>query len=398
MINLGVIYGSRAPEHEVSIISAIQLMKACDKNKYNVIPIYIDKSGNWFTGELLLDISIYSNFEIHKNKLTKIELDLYPGSGAIVEYKQSKNIFRGMTRSVVSNIDCFIPVLHGSHGEDGTIQGLLELANIPYASSRVSSCAIGIDKVIMKTFFRGCDIPLTDDTYFTYEEWNSNRKYYIEIIENKLCFPVFVKPSSLGSSIGVSKVNNLDELINAVELAFTLDRKVLVEKAVIQPIELNCSVLGDSREAIASEIEMPITGGNVLGFIEKYLDGSGSRKGMASLKRVLPAPIDDALKNKIQTLSVKIFKKLDCKGVIRIDYMYEPSSEKIFLTEVNIIPGSMAYYLWEKSGITYSELVDKLVNIAQYAHLQKLGLCYSFDSSILNNVSSSKLGVKGNKV
>ncbi|MDY6072704.1 MAG: D-alanine--D-alanine ligase family protein [Eubacteriales bacterium] len=397
MINLGVLYGSRAPEHEVSIISALQLMKSCDKNKYNVVPVYINKEGDWYTGDGLFDINTYSDFESNKTKLSKVELDLHPGSGALVQFKQSKNIFRGSEKIVVASLDCVIPVFHGSHGEDGTIQGLLELANIPYASSRVAACAIGMDKVIMKTFFRGFNIPLADDLSFTVEEWNKEKNSFIRNIEDKLGYPVFVKPANLGSSIGVKKVNDLEELTRALDLAFILDRKVLIEKAVKNPIELNCSVLGDSRDAKASEIEMPITGGDLLGFTEKYLGGANSRKGLASLKRILPAPIDNELKSEIQKLSLKIFKKLDCKGVVRIDYMFEPETEKLYLTEINTIPGSLSYYLWEKSGISYSELIDKLVDIANYAHLQKLNLNFSYESNILKNNSFTKLGSKGIK-
>lgn len=396
MKNLGIIFGSRTCEHEVSIISALQLIKAVDRSKYNVIPIYIDPKGDWYVGAKLEDIKTYVNFDTTKDIL-KVELDLHPGSGALIYYAPSKGLFRKTEKKVYSNIDCVIPVLHGMNGEDGTIQGLFELANIPYASSRVASCAIGMDKVLMKSFFRGLGMPLVDDLWFTVDEWEKDKIKCLLDIEEKLSYPVFVKPANLGSSIGVSKACNKDQLIEALLLAFSFDRKVLVEKGINNPIELNCSVLGDTRKAIASEIEMPVTGGNVLGFIEKYMAGNNSTKGMAALKRVLPAPIDQSLKEKIQNISLAIFKNLDCKGVVRIDFMFEPDTENIYITEINVIPGSMSYYLWQESNITYPELIDTLVDVAMHAHLQKLNLHYSFESNILQSNLSGKIGFKGQK-
>lgn len=397
MKNLAVIYGSRSCEHEVSIISALQLIKSADPSKYNVVPVYISKSGDWYVGEKLLDMSTYIGFDPMQEGLQKVELDLHPGSGALLYTENTKGIFKKPERKLFANIDCAIPVMHGMNGEDGTLQGLLELANIPYASSRVASCAVGMDKVIMKGFFRGCGFPLIDDIWFTVDDWERDKIKCLLDIEEKLSYPVFIKPANLGSSIGVSRASNKDQLIEALQLAFHFDRKVLVEKAVKNPIELNCSVLGDMRAAIASEIEMPITGGDVLGFIEKYMAGGNRSKGMAALKRVLPAPIDDELKGKIQNMSLEIFKNLDCKGVVRIDYMLEPDTNHIYITEINVIPGSMSFYLWQESGISYQELIDRLVDIAMYAHLQKLGLNYTFASDILQSNLSGKFGAKGLK-
>lgn len=398
MKNLAILFGSRACEHEVSIISALQLIKAVDTSKYHVTPLYISKTGDWYVGDKLLDIQSYVDFDPGASKLQKVELDLHPGSGALLYWEEAKSLFKKAERKIYTNIDCVIPVLHGMNGEDGTLQGLLELANIPYTSSNVASCAIGMDKVIMKGFFRGCGFPLTDDVWFTIDNWEADSTRCIQAIEEKLGYPVFVKPANLGSSIGVSKANNQEELRNSLQLAFSFDRKVLIEKAVQDPIELNCSVLGDARGARASEIEMPITGGDVLGFLEKYLSSGNSRKGMAALKRVLPAPIEDSIKSKIQNLSLEIFHQLDCKGVVRIDFMYEPSTTKLYITEINTIPGSMSYYLWQESGIKYPELIDTLVDIAFHSHYQKLGLTTTYNSTILQSNLSGKHGMKGTKI
>lgn len=397
MKNIAVLFGSRACEHEVSIISALQLIKAVDTTKYQVTPVYISKTGDWYVGEKLLEIQSYVDFDPIVSKLHKVELDLHPGSGALLYWEEAKGIFKKAERKVYRNIDCVIPVLHGMNGEDGTIQGLLELASIPYTSSSVASCAIGMDKVIMKGFFRGCGFPLTEDLWFTLDAWEENSEQTIVKIEEKLGYPVFVKPANLGSSIGVSRATTRTELQASLELAFSFDRKVLVEKAVLNPIELNCSVLGDARKAQASEIEMPITGGDVLGFLEKYLASGNGTKGMAALKRVLPAPIEADLKAKIQKLSLDIFHQLDCKGVVRIDFMYEPSTEKLYITEINTIPGSMSYYLWQESGLKYTELIDRLIDIAMHSHYQKLGLTTTYNSTILQSNLSGKQGMKGIK-
>ncbi len=394
MLNIGVVYGSRTCEHEVSIISALQLIKAADKEKYNIIPIYISKQGEWFTGDSLLEMSTYVDFDPLSKNIKKVTLDITPGSNALIYHEKAKGLFGKETYRVLFNLDCVIPVMHGLHGEDGTLQGLFELANIPYASSGVASCSIGMDKVIMKRYFRGLNFPVLDDIWFTVEDWN-DKLSVIKQIESKFNYPVFIKPANLGSSIGVSKANDENELKEALEVAFTFDRKVLIEKAINNPMELNCSVLGDDRKAQASVIEMPVTGGNLLGFIEKYISGSSSSKGMASLKRIVPAPIEETLTKELQDLSLNVFRELDCKGVVRIDYMYDVENSKYYITEINIIPGSLSFYLWEQSGINYKELVDILIDIAMYAHNTKQNINYTYSSDILKSGINGKKGIKG---
>ena len=204
----------------------------------------------------------------------------------------------------------------------------------------------------------------------------------------------------LGSSIGVSKAKDRAGLTDALELAFTFDRKVLVEKGLDNPLELNCSVLGYGEEARASEIEMPVTGGDLLSFMDKYIQGASSTKGMASLKRVLPAPIEPELRDRIRTLSVDIFKNMDCKGVVRIDYMYDTKASELFITEINTIPGSLAFYLWEPCGLPYAQLIDEMVACALRAHREKNDSNFAFSSDILKNLAlGGKAGAKiGTKV
>ena len=392
-IQLGVFYGSRTCEHDVSIISAVQLMRAANREKYDVIPVYISKQGEWFTGDALLDMSTYTPFDPAKKGVERVRLDLTAGSGALTRIEHGKGLLGKDKEIIVAQLDCAIPVFHGMHGEDGSVQGLLELCNIPYSSAGVGASAIGMDKVYMKQFFRGAGFPVLPSTWFLRRAWEKDHGAVMDSIEKELPYPVFIKPASLGSSIGVSRANDRTELEEALNLAFDFDRKVLVEQGLNKPLELNCSVLGYNGEAKASEIEMPVTNGDLLSYLDKY--GANASKGMASLKRVLPAPIEPELRDKIQQLSVDIFNNMDCKGVVRIDYMYDAASDGLYITEINTIPGSMAFYLWEATGLPYAQMIDRLVECAMEARQDKDDSNYAYSSNILNDVSlGGKAGPK----
>ena len=397
-IQLGVMFGSRSCEHEVSIISAVQLMRAADRELYDVIPIYISKRGEWFTGDALFEISAYTPFDESRKGVVRVNLDITSGSGALTRMEHGKGLLGKDREVIVARLDCVIPVFHGMHGEDGTIQGLLELCNIPYASSGVGASAMGMDKVYMKQYFRGAGFPVLPSCWFLRRAWDDDPTAVMDQIEKELPYPVFVKPASLGSSIGVTKARDRAALEESLKLAFEFDRKVLVEKGLENPLELNCSVLGYAGKTQASEIEMPVSGGDLLTFMDKYMAG-GSTKGMASLKRVLPAPIEPELRDKIRALSVDIFNDMDCKGVVRIDYMYDAASDGLYITEINTIPGSLAFYLWEACGMPYSRLIDEMVRCAMEAQKDKDDSNYAYSSDILSNISlggkaGSKAGLK----
>ena len=393
-IQLGVIYGSRSCEREVAIISAVQLMNHVDTEKYDVIPVYISEQGMWYTGEALRDISAYTPFNPDRKGIKQVHLDVTAGSGALMATRPGKGLFGHPTQVVAARLEVCVIVMHGLNGEDGTLQGMLELANLPYTSTGVAGSAIGMDKIMMKQFFRGAgDLPVLPDCWFSRSMWEKDRDAVLDEVE-RLGYPVFVKPANLGSSIGVSRADDREGLIDSLELAFDYDRRVLVEKGLDKPIELNCSVLGYDDEVEASPIEMPISAEKFLDFKEKYL-ASGGSKGMASLHRILPAPIPDELKDRIQELSRRIFRMLDCKGVVRIDYMWDRNSDNIYITEINTIPGSLAFYLWENAGVKYTRLIDRLVDCARKAHEDKNLRNYAFTSDILRSVSLG--GAKGTK-
>ena len=394
--HVGVIFGSRSCEREVAIISAVQLMRFADPEKYDIIPVYIDEHGSWYTGEALKEIGTYKPFNPEMKGIRKVFPDLSSGSGALLYLNKGTGLLAKDKLEIAARIDVYIVVMHGMNGEDGTLQGLMELANIPYTSTGVTGSAVGMDKIIMKDFFRGADLPVLPGEWYTRREYAEDAPKIISDVSGKLGFPVFVKPANLGSSIGVSRADNEEELKDALELAFEYDRRVLVEKGLDKPVELNCSVLGYDDDILASPIEMPLNQDEFLDFRDKYLGGNGS-KGMASLSRVLPAPIEDSLKNEIQEMSKKIFRLMDCKGVVRIDYMFDRLSEKLFITEINTIPGSLAFYLWEKDGISYRELIDRMIACAEKAHDDRNKTNYAYTSDILKGVSFGAKGAKGTK-
>ncbi len=394
---LGVIFGSRSCEREVAIISAVQLMNNVNTEKYDVIPVYISEQGMWYTGEALRKIETYKSFNPDARGIEQVHLDITAGSGALLATRPGKGLFGKPEQVVVARLEVCVVVMHGLNGEDGTLQGMLELANLPYTSTGVAGSAIGMDKIMMKQFFKGADLPVLPGVWYTRSMWEANRNAILEDVEQQLGYPVFVKPANLGSSIGVSRADDREGLEDSLDLAFDYDRRVLVEKGLDKPIELNCSVLGYDDDVEASPIEMPISAEKFLDFKEKYL-ASGGSKGMASLHRILPAPIPEELRDRIQALSCDIFRMMDCKGVVRIDYMWDRNSDEIYITEINTIPGSLAFYLWENAGVKYSQLIDRMVMCAQRAHEDKNLRNYAFTSDILKSVSlGGSKGAKGTK-
>ena len=393
---IGVIFGSRSCEREVAIISAVQLMRHVDRERYNVIPVYISENGNWYTGDMLTDIQAYKPFRPDQKGIIRVFPDLSSGSGALMSIQKGTGLFARERIEITARIDAYIIVMHGLNGEDGTLQGMMELMNIPYTSTGVAGSALGMDKIMMKQFYKGAGLPVLPGTWYTRSAFEADRDKIFDHVESELGYPVFVKPANLGSSIGVSRADDRESLADSLELAFEYDRRVLVEKGLDKPIELNCSVMGYDDDIQASPIEMPLNNDDFLDFRDKYLSSGGS-KGMASLHRVLPAPIDDELTAEIQKMSQDIFRMLDCKGVVRIDYMFDRNSEKLFITEINTIPGSLAFYLWENAGISYSKLIDRMIESAEKAHTDKNRANYAYSSDILKNVSFGAKGTKGCK-
>lgn len=381
--NLAVTFGGRTVEHDISIITASQLMSHADKNKYNIIPIYIDRDGKWYTGEKLLDVAVFKRFDPSTKGVKRVFLS---GAADATLYEYGKK------QKPICQIDVVIPAMHGMHGEDGTIQGLFELSDIPYSSAGVTGSAACMDKIVMKSAFIGFGFPVLESVFFERDEFYSDSDAVCEKVESKLGYPVFVKPANLGSSIGVNRADNRDALIFALEVAAKYDRRVLIEKAVTNIKEVNCSVMGTAANAKTSVIEQPVTSSRFLGFEEKYLSDSKS-KGMKSLGRKIPADISDDMADRVRRLSLDIFKALDLKGLVRIDYIIDQSTDTLYVNEVNTIPGSFAFYLWEPAGVSFSAIVDNLVAIAQQQMREKIKSEFAFDSNVLQKVASGlKIG------
>lgn len=397
-IKLGILFGSRSCEHEVSIVSALQLAARANPFKYEVIPVYITKKGEWYIGGALWKLETYQQFDPRKSGLTRVYPDITTGSRALMAFRR-RGLFKDEERYAAVRLDCVIPVLHGLHGEDGSIAGLLELMDLPYAASGIAGSAVGMDKIMMKRLFAGNGFPVLKDTWLSRSAFEKDPEAACLQVEAALPYPVFVKPANLGSSIGVSRAGNRAELMDALTLAFSLDRRVLVEEGLEDPLEVNCSVLGFDDQIRASVVEMPVREGALLDFKTKYL-ASSQQSGMAALSRIIPAPISDADTEKVQQTSLAIFRALDCKGVVRVDFMVERTSGELYITEINTIPGSLAFYLWEKTGqgLSYRELIDRLVDSALAAFQEKQRAITSFPSDIITSaIARGASGVKGGK-
>jgi len=375
--NVLVFFGGRSAEHDISVITGIQVMDNADRQKYNVVPVYITRDGEWYTGEKLKDTAYFKNFKKDDRGVARVFMNADSTDQNLYEW--------GKKPSVYVKADVVIPAMHGLHGEDGTLQGLFELKDIPYASPGVTGSSVGMDKIVMKAAFRGCGFPVLDCVYFERREYFADKEKLLSEIEGKFPYPVFVKPANLGSSIGISKAKDRPGLVVALDIAVNYDRRVLVEPAIVDLKEVNCSVLGFGSDARASVIEEPVTWKEFLTFDEKYLRG-GISKGMKSLSRKIPADIPEGMQEEVKSLSLAIFKALDLKGVARIDFMIDLSHDKLYVNEVNTIPGSMAYYLWEPKGVSFGKLIDTLISDAENALKEKRASSFAYDSEVLNKV------------
>lgn len=397
-IKVGVFFGGNSVEHEVSIISALQACNSFNKEKYEIIPIYITKNSEMYYGNGIGDITEYSNIPALLKKSQRVLLINENGKLNVVRYPMKK-----FGENVLNTIDVAFPIVHGTNVEDGTLQGYLHTLGIPYAGCDVVSSAVGMDKYVMKAVLRDNDIPVLDCKIVTVREYTAKQADTISAVESKIGYPMIVKPINLGSSVGIKVAKSKDELADAMEYAFQFANKVLVEHAIMNLKEINCSVCGDYEEAEASECEEPVSTDDILSYEDKYVSGSKSgsgKSGMSSLKRIIPAEISSETREEIRTMAVKAFKCLGCSGVSRIDFMIDRDNGRVYLNEINTIPGSLAFYLWEPVGVKYPELLDRMVSLALKRQREEKALTFSFETNILNGVSfGGKLGgAKGGKL
>ena len=390
-IKLGVLFGGVSVEHEVSIITAIQAMNNIDTMKYDIIPIYIAKDGTWYSGAMLKDINIYSDMDLLK-RFAK-EVVLYKRDGKFI--LQNK---RGILRKDVSELDVCFPIMHGTSGEDGNLQGYLETVGIPYCEADTYAAVVGQDKVFMKQIWSSSGVPVVKYDWFYDTDYNREPDKIIERLE-KLGYPLIVKPARLGSSVGITVCKNNQELREAITEAINYDTKILVEEVVKNLIEVNISVLGNYQKQSLSVIEEVGSNNLLLTYEDKYIGGSkGPSKGMASAKRIIPARISDKLTKEVNDIAIKAYKSLNASGVVRIDFLIDKKTEKVYANEINSIPGSLSFYLWDKTDKEYPELLEEIINLGIRDYKNKNSKVHSFETNILSNFSKNgSKGLKGIK-
>lgn len=390
-IRVGVFFGGKSVEHEVSVISGLQAYNAFDKDKYEPIAIYITKDNELYTGEAVSDIANYKNIPELLKKSTRVFFMCEQGKVELIQYPAKK-----FGSSVVAQIDVAFPVVHGANVEDGCLQGFLRHYNIPFAGCDVMASAVTMDKYVMKTVLKDNDIPVLDCVTLNVREYQADEAAALHKVEDRIAYPVIVKPVNLGSSVGIKVAKDQEQLREALEYAFTFGAKVLVERAITSLREINCAVLGDYEEAEASECEEPISSDEILSYEDKYVaGGKGGSEGMRTAKRELPANLTPERREEIRQLAVKTFQVLNCSGVSRIDFMIDKDTDKVYVNEINPIPGSLAFYLWEALGKPYAELLDDMVKLALKREREEKNMMTSFDSNILQSANLS--GAKGVK-
>lgn len=391
--NVAVFFGGRSVEHEISVISALQAINAFDKDKYNIIPIYISKQGRWYTGLELLDIKNYRDMSRLVSQAE--EVFMRPEYGDFNLYKVHTGLL-SKKNPVVVELHVAIPVLHGTNGEDGVFEGLLETIGIPFAGCNTLSSANGMDKITMKMILRAENVPVVDYVWFTDHQWNSSRDEQVKKIEEKLGYPVIVKPANLGSSVGIGTASNRAELIEKINNAEKFSQRIIVEHMIEQLKEINCSVLGDADEHQASVCEEPIKTGKFLSYEDKYMGGSKTTQGMQASDKRIPADLPTEVSEKIRHIAAETFRVLSCHGVSRVDVMIDEKDGKVYVNEINTIPGSLSFYLWEASGITFTQLMDRLVALALKRKRAIDRKTFTYDQNIFALGKGTK-GAKGAK-
>jgi D-alanine-D-alanine ligase len=396
-LRVGILFGGRSGEHEVSLLSAASVLKAIDKTKYEVVPIGITKDGRWLTAEhaeRLLQGDAQPGKADRPTHLRAGDPEATPGAALLAQGEavivppepvhrgsglapfriEASALRRSSDRAI--NVDVIFPVLHGTFGEDGTIQGLLELADIAYVGAGVLGSSAGMDKDVMKSLFRAAGLPIVKHVTVLRSQWERAPKKVQKLVESKLKYPVFVKPANLGSSVGISKAHDRKELGPAIEEAARFDRKIVIEEGVggkkHKAREIECSVLGndDPKASVAGEI-VPCK--EFYDYDAKYLD-EGS-------ELVIPAKVTKTEMKKVQTLAIAAFQAVDCSGLARVDFLMDPKLRKIYINEINTMPGftaiSMYPKLWEASGVSYRELIDRLIQLGLERHQDKKRNQYS---------------------
>ena len=387
--SIAVIFGGRSVEHEVSVISGLQAYAALDRETYDVLPLYIGKDGAFYTGPHLGDIRSFRDMDACLKEAVRVLPVPENGRAALVRYPMKK-----FGDNVVGRFDVALPVVHGTNVEDGTLMGFLEMLRVPYASCDVTASAVGMDKLLTKAALMQAGVPVLPAQTYTGQDYAAHSARIVAEIEEQVGYPAIVKPVNLGSSVGISRADDRAELEAALDLALQFSPRVLVERAVPHLREINCAVLGDREEAIPSVCEEPLNAHEILSYQDKYMSGGKGGKsggkgsgGMSDLKRRCPAELPDGMTEKVQQLAVQTFQALGCLGVARIDFLNDRETGEVWVNEINTIPGSLAFYLWEVAGIPFSQLLDRMIALAFKRQREREALTFGYDTNLLAGAS-----------
>ena len=392
---VAVLFGGESPEHEVSIITGIQTIENLDRKLFDVFPVYISKEGNWYTGASLTKIETFQKLNCISQSNVQNTVAFGTENNGIISL--NKNIFK---KSVsVHTIDVLFPTFHGGYGENGGMAGVFEMMHLPYVGPGITGGVLGMDKIVMKHVLASAELPIAKWDWFFRNEFETNKSGVLEKIEKNLQYPLFVKPANGGSSIGTSKVVDNKELVNAIEVACVFDSKIVVEESVEQAREINISVLGNAGSSLELSLcEEVFSENKLLSFEDKYMGSetkSGIKsQGMASTKRKIPANVPKEILKQIQETAKKTFHVLNASGVSRIDFLYQPKTNRIYVIEINTIPGSLSFYLWEPSGLSFKKLLTRLIDLAYERFQDNKKNTTTFSNNILENFATNK-GSKG---
>lgn len=387
-MNIGVFFGGKSTEHDVSIITGQLIIDGLKKLGHKIIPVYITKKGEWMIDDALSKLGAFTDPAKDlsaEKRYSQHYLDIEASRGKMVFRK------KGLTGKNIE-LDLAFPAFHGSYGEDGTMQGLFEMFDIPYVGCGVTASAIAMDKALTKQLCIANGIPTVPFHVFTKAEWSADKKATVEKV-GKLRWPLFVKPVHLGSSIGITKIDKKEELEEQIEVALFYDDKVLVEEAVSNLKDLTCCVIGNT-ELTASEVQESVFSAELFNFEEKYLKDGGAQLGNSQSGITIPANISQSLTESIKETSKKVYAALGCVGIARVDFLLDSKTGDFWANEVNPLPGTLYHHLWKESGLEFSELLNKLILFAKDIHKNKQSLTHSFSSKLLSSLNSKKLGGK----
>ena len=390
---IAVLFGCASVEHEISIISAVQAMHSINREKYDVLPVYITKTREMYTGDGLTDIAAFQDIPALLRQCRRVYLVRENGK-VLARYSEKK----AFEKNAGIPVDVAFPIVHGTNCEDGAIAGYLETLGLPYISCSCLAAAVGMDKAVFKYVLQAAGLPVLPCVTFTARAYAADPDPVLENIETEIGYPLIIKPVNLGSSVGISKVENRDELKAAVTLACSFAAEILAERAIVSLREINCSVIGEGEDCEASLLEEPFMKDKILSYDDKYRSNATGAKGMASLSRQCPADLSPEKTEEIRTIAKQVFAAIKASGVVRIDFLMDTQdNDAVYVNEINTIPGSLAFYLWEPAGISYTQLIDKLVDIAFKRQRSREQLMFTIDTNILSE-KGLKLGGKGGKL